>query len=88
MTPEELRALPIFEPFDYVEVPVVDGRATAPNGVELRNLKGLRVKFPVQKEQRAAFPVKPNTPMAWRGDDLRWWRAVRLVSGEWRREQV
>lgn len=88
MTIDELNALPIFQEFASISYDVrPDGTVALPNGTVLRGLAGKQVSIPYHTGGRQCFFAGPQTPLCWRDAEGGYWRPVKLVSGEWRRER-
>lgn len=87
MTIEELNALPEYG-FGKLTVKFAeDGTATLPNGRVIRGTPGHYINIPYRPDVQAAYWVGDKTPLGWHDNQGVWWRPVKLVTGEWRKER-
>jgi hypothetical protein len=90
MTADELNALPEFQPFGQERFKVGnDGTVTLPNGRVLQGLTpGNWLNIPNRQEIQGAYWVGDKMPLGWRDAAGEFWRPVKLMTGEWRKERA
>lgn len=87
MTIDELNALPEYRMFGADVYPVqTDGTVTLPDGRVLRGLVGKLLNVPRREEVATVYWASDQAPIFWRDAAGVYWRPVKLVTGEWRKE--
>lgn len=88
-TLDELRQLPIYEPFGRDTYPVQpDGTVTLPDGRVLRGLIGSHIHIPRMQDRIRATWVDDDTPIYWADEHGEMWTLVETNAGEYKRRHI